>query len=164
MLALETSTFQADPVPNNEDVYNSWNLHLCALGCESIHSTDRTKLEGHPLIVNLPIDDVTFGQCTQAFVECNNQCQLEYQKEMKYWPPAEATWRIHTSSQLTICINTCGNEAVNDARSIVQAYPDPPNLLRDGQFSFCNQHLSNCTQECQIGFNEEMVDFQNQDD
>jgi hypothetical protein len=162
MRALDAATFVTPPLPNNDKVYNSWNLHLCAHACDSLHSIDRTPLAGHPLIKDIPIDDLTFGQCTHAFVDCNNKCQDMYLEDMKYWPPQEATWPVHTSSKLTICINACDNEATNDPRKVVATYGN--NLLRDGTFSFVNQYLSNCTQTCQLGFNKEMDDFQIRDD
>jgi hypothetical protein len=92
-------------------------------------------------------------------------CQKSYLKDIfSYGPPANATWRVHKSSQLTIGIHTCGIEAVNDTRTLAQVYPDLANLFRDADFAFCNQHLSKCTQNCQRGFNQEMIDFRNQDD
>jgi hypothetical protein len=153
MLARETATLQAEPVPNNQDVYNSWELHLCTLNCQSIYSFGRTKLG----------QTVTIGQCTQPFVECNNQCQIDYLHDMKSWFPKHATSPVYTSSLLSICINACGIEAINDARTLAQVYPDPPNLAGDTNFALCNQNLSNCTQKCQLGFNQEIVDFQNKD-
>jgi hypothetical protein len=82
--ALELALFQHRPLPNNAKVFNSWSLNLCAQGCNIAHSVDRTKLDKHPLFNGIPMDQVTFSQCTPAFIECNTNCQKSYQVQMKY--------------------------------------------------------------------------------
>jgi hypothetical protein len=112
--ALELALFEHRPLPNNAKVFNSWNLNLCAQGCNIAHSLDRTKLDKHPLFNSIPMDQVTFSQCTPAFIECNTNCQKSYQVQMKYWPPLGVTWPVCTSSNITTCINSCNNDTVND--------------------------------------------------
>jgi hypothetical protein len=158
--ALELALFQHRPLPNNAKVFNSWNLNLCAQGCNIAHSVDRTKLDKHPLFNGIPMDQVTFSQCTPAFIECNTNCQKSYQVQMKYWPPPGVTWPVYTSSNLTICINSCNNDAVNDQRKVIDSSGNPTNFPRDAVFANCNHDLSICTQSCLSAFSQDMNEFQ----
>jgi tetrahydromethanopterin S-methyltransferase subunit A len=73
---------------------------------------------------------------------------------MKYWPPPGVTWPVYTSSNLTICINSCHNNVVNDQRKVIDSSGNPTNFPRDAVFANCNHDLSICTQSCLSDMNE----------
>jgi hypothetical protein len=160
MPALELAAFQARPLPDNAIISNSWNLNLCTQRCNIVHSVDRTRLDKHNFFKDTPMDQLTFGQCTPAFVECNTKCQKSYNVEMRHWPPSEASLNVHTSSNLTICINYCNMDASNDQRKVIDSFGDPDSFARDAVFANCHQGVSKCTQGCSADFNKELRDFQ----
>jgi hypothetical protein len=160
MAMLEAETFVEKGKPTNGEVYSSWKLHLCVQGCTLVSAADPVHLYGHPSISGIPFDEVTFEMCNRAFVMCNVECQKDYTKQMVDWPRAGTTWETSSSSYLSTCMSTCNAAAANDDELITLAEHAPKDMERDASFALCNQKLSKCTAECQKGFNDEIVEFQ----
>jgi hypothetical protein len=180
MQALGAATFVDKGVPTTAQTYNAWNLHVCTqqVGasvecmryssinadftqqCDFTHAADIARLYGHPTVHGIAFDEVTFSMCNRGYVICNQRCQAQYDKDMLDWPRPETNWPILTSSELTLCIGTCNSEAVIDHQYIANATHKPPNLSRDANLAFCYQKISACSQNCQVGLNKEIKDFQ----
>jgi hypothetical protein len=160
MATLEAGTFTAKGSPTNNQVYSSWKLHLCVQDCTLNKAADPVHIFGHTSVVGIPFDEITFEMCNRAFVNCNVKCQQEYTKQMIDWPPAGTTWETSTSSYLSTCLSTCNAAAANDDELITAAEHAPKDMERDASFALCNQKLSRCTDVCQRGFNDESIEFQ----
>jgi hypothetical protein len=134
--------------------------------CDTSHGADDTKLMDdydYWTLDTIPYL-ATYAQCNIAFRECNDDCLEDHNIWMEKWPKPGTTWETWTSSKLSTCILVCNAEAAVDHLLLRHSTDTKPENFNDVDFAFCNAHISKCTRECQVPFNEEVRTFQHRND